>query len=393
MSQWLLLIILAACGAGFLAIPLLRPRPGAETMSPSLKTYRDRLRTLDRQEAAGEIDAEAAAKERREIERLASAALQESWTAEPATPRVDRLTAAVIGAVVLLGAGGLFVAAGQSNTAFQGTEVVADANSVAPQQKLPDVDTMITRVAERLKTDPDNAEDWRMMGWSYFETQHYPEAVDAYSHAVTLQPNSAAFQSAYGEAQVLASDGKVTPEALKAFAAALKGTPNDERALHFVGLAKQQKGDAKGAIANWLTALKNAKPDSLWAPRLRAEIVETAKAASINVSAQLPPPPPVSEEKFAGPTGQAVQQAQSMTPEEQQSMIRNMVAGLDERLTKNPRDREGWLRLIRSRKVLGEPDQARTALNRALAAFKDDPTTQTELQTAAIQLGVSAVSR
>jgi cytochrome c-type biogenesis protein CcmH len=50
-------------------------------------------------------------------------------------------------------------------------------------------------------------------------------------------------------------------------------------------------------------------------------------------------------------------------------MIETMVAGLDEKLRQNPRDAEGWNRLVRSYLVLGKTAQARDALNRGVAAF------------------------
>jgi cytochrome c-type biogenesis protein CcmH len=351
MSQWLILIVLAVCAGAFLGIPFLRRGAPAEP---------------------GQIDATPG-----------------STKAQPAgLRRVDAMTAITIAVVVITGAVAVHFGMDQSGLpASQATGLPVQS----AQPKLPDVDTMIARVAERLKTNPDNAEDWRMLGWSYFETQRYLEAIDAYAHAVALQPASAAFQSAYGEAQVLAAGGKVTPEALKAFKTALRGAPNDERALHFAGLAKSQSGDPKGAIADWSLALKNVSPNSLWVPRLRAAIAEAGSAASIDVSNLLPPPSAAGVESFSRPPPDSVQQAQTMSPQERQAMIKTMVAGLDDRLTRNPRDREGWVRLIRSRKVLGETELARTALARALAAFADDPATQTDLQAAAMQLGVTPV--
>jgi cytochrome c-type biogenesis protein CcmH len=349
MSQWLILIILAACAGAFLGIPFLRrgapAGPGHTGASPG------------------------------------------NTQAQPAgLRRVDATTAITIAVVVVTGAVAVYVGMGQSGLpASQVTGLPVQS----AQPKLPDVDTMIARIAERLKTNPDNAEDWRMLGWSYFETQRYPEAVDAYAHAVALQPASSAFQSAYGEAQVLATGGKVTPEALTAFKTALRGAPNDERALHFTGLAKSQSGDPKGAIADWSLALRDASPNSLWVPRLRAAIADTGRAASIDVSKLLPPPPAATADSFSRPPPESVQQAQTMSPQERQAMIKTMVAGLDERLTRNPRDREGWVRLIRSRKVLGETESASTALSRALAAFADDPATQTDLKAVALQLGIT----
>ena len=59
-----------------------------------------------------------------------------------------------------------------------------------------------------------------------------------------------------------------------------------------------------------------------------------------------------------------------------------------DRLRDNPRDADGWIRLMRSRMVLGEPDAAREALRSGLAAFQDDSAAQARLRTAAGELRV-----
>ena len=70
-------------------------------------------------------------------------------------------------------------------------------------------------------------------------------------------------------------------------------------------------------------------------------------------------------------------------------MINNMVEGLDQRLRQNPADPDGWVRLIRSREVMNQPDRARDALSRALAAFAGDPPTRQKIAAAAQGLGVT----
>jgi cytochrome c-type biogenesis protein CcmH len=70
-------------------------------------------------------------------------------------------------------------------------------------------------------------------------------------------------------------------------------------------------------------------------------------------------------------------------------MIRGMVDGLQARLEKSPRDADGWIKLIRSRKVLGEEDAAKSALAKAVAAFTDDPGEQTRISAAAKELGIA----
>ena len=70
---------------------------------------------------------------------------------------------------------------------------------------------------------------------------------------------------------------------------------------------------------------------------------------------------------------------QSMSPEDQAAMIQNMVEGLSVRLEQDPTDVEGWLRLIRSRVVLGDMDQAQQDYETALTVFDDGSREQAAL--------------
>jgi cytochrome c-type biogenesis protein CcmH/NrfG len=72
---------------------------------------------------------------------------------------------------------------------------------------LPDVNTMIDRLADRLKTSPKDIEGWRMLGWSYFQTGRYQQAATAYARVVELDPSSAEFKRAYEDAKAKAAEG------------------------------------------------------------------------------------------------------------------------------------------------------------------------------------------
>ena len=65
------------------------------------------------------------------------------------------------------------------------------ASMAAAGKLLPDVNTMIERLAARLETAPEDIKGWRMLGWSYFHTGRYEQAATAYARAVELDPNSA----------------------------------------------------------------------------------------------------------------------------------------------------------------------------------------------------------
>ncbi len=80
------------------------------------------------------------------------------------------------------------------------------ASTAAAGKLLPDVNTMIERLAARLETTPEDIEGWRMLGWSYFHTARYQQAATAYARAVELDPSSAELKRSYEEAKAKASE-------------------------------------------------------------------------------------------------------------------------------------------------------------------------------------------
>ena len=91
-----------------------------------------------------------------------------------------------------------------------GTEEPAHAPPTG--KPLPDVNTMIERLAARLETAQDDIKGWRMLGWSYFNTGLYEKAAAAYGKAVALDPNSSELKLSYEEAKAKASGTASTPQ-------------------------------------------------------------------------------------------------------------------------------------------------------------------------------------
>jgi tetratricopeptide (TPR) repeat protein len=80
------------------------------------------------------------------------------------------------------------------------------ASNAPVGKSLPDVDTMIQRLSARLEAAPGDVKGWRMLGWSYFNTERYEQAAVAYGKALELDPNSAEIKRSYEEARVKASE-------------------------------------------------------------------------------------------------------------------------------------------------------------------------------------------
>ena len=81
------------------------------------------------------------------------------------------------------------------------------SSTAAGGKPVPDVDTMIERLAARLETTPDDVDGWRMLGWSYFHTGRHEQAAVAYERAVKLDPSSSELKVSYEQAKAKASEG------------------------------------------------------------------------------------------------------------------------------------------------------------------------------------------
>lgn len=235
-----------------------------------------------------------------------------------------------------------------------------------------------------------------MLGWSYLQVGRNAEAATAYGRAAALEPRNAEYLSAQGEATVLASSGQVTPAAEAAFRKALAADPADPRARYYLAIAKDQTGDHKGAMADWIAMLKDAPPGAPWAAEVRAFVEKVAQQRGEDLTGRLPPAPagaPVMTEAAParGPNADQVAAAGQMTDAGRQQMIQGMVARLAERLKSNPRDRAGWEQLMRARMVLGQTGEAQAAYRDASRAFAGAPAEQAALRQAATTLGIPGV--
>jgi cytochrome c-type biogenesis protein CcmH len=127
---------------------------------------------------------------------------------------------------------------------------------------------------------------------------------------------------------------------------------------------------AQEAMANARAALAN-DPAKL---RQLAEGTEMAAAATEPAApAPAAPAPPAPVATPSGPSAADIAAAAQMKPDQQDEMIRGMVARLADRLKQNGSDVAGWERLLRAYMVLGERDKANAAAADARKALASDP--------------------
>jgi cytochrome c-type biogenesis protein CcmH len=260
------------------------------------------------------------------------------------------------------------------------------------------IDEMIATLRERLRQDPDNDRGWFLLGLSFRNAGDFNQAEQAFRRAMQLQPRNADYLAYLGETLLLkGGDGhRPPPEAEQLFRRALQIDAANAQSLYYLATLKDLNGDHRGAVDDLLALLRSAPADAPWSAQVREAVTAIAQQNHIDIAGRLPPPPPAAPAPstataaIPGPTPEQMQAANGIPPSQQDQMVRAMVDGLAARLRQNPRDADGWIRLMRSRMVLHDETAARDALRSGLAAFPNDAATQGRLREAAQQLGVPA---
>jgi cytochrome c-type biogenesis protein CcmH len=226
----------------------------------------------------------------------------------------------------------------------------------------------VGQIEARLARDPNDARGWAVLAPVYMRTGRFDDAARAYGNVARLKGESADVLADQAEALTAAGDGTVSPEAKALFEKAQAKDPNAPKPRFYLARAAEQAGDTGEAIRQ-LTELEAASPPNApWLGVVRQTLARLKGE----------PPPPA-----APPAAPSI-------PAEQQAAIRGMVDGLDARLKAGGGTPDEWLRLVRSRVVMGEHDQAADALARARTALAGDPQGLAQVEQGSRAVGLDA---
>jgi cytochrome c-type biogenesis protein CcmH len=378
MLFWIVAAAMTAAVTALVLTPLLRSRqavgPGAGSRaSYDMEVYRDQLAELERDVARGVIDNRQAQAARAEIGRrmlaVAEEGKREAAGSGGTASRGSRSIALALCVVIPVGALAVYIPMGQPNLPGQPFA----SRETKPDGGLPaQVMQAIAKLEQHLKDEPNDLQGWLLMAQTYTRMGRFDDSVEAYRHAVGIsQGKEPGILSSYAEAMTAANQGMVPEGASRTFEAVLQSDPNDARARYYLALARGQAGDMRGALDRWVELAAQSPSDAPWLPTDRQRITETAGQLGIDVATVMPQPLPATAPQneaagggapAPGPTREQVAGAADMTPEQRQGMIRGMVDNLATKLRENPNDADGWLRLGRAYKVLGEQDKSVEAL-------------------------------
>lgn len=392
MLLWAILTVMTAIGVSGLTLALVRRRNGDRPHATATSVLIAQLADFDSQIAASDLAPAEASPLKTEIRRRILAENRGLEANRRPLPAGSLPFLAIgVACAVSLGAAGLYALLGRPELAMGGRVQAASAqDGGSTSHPGGDVSAMIAQLETRMRQTPKDPEGWRVLGWSYLVTGRAADAAMAYRRAVALAPHNADYRSSEGEALVRAAGGQVTPSALDSFRAALKEDPADPRAKYYLALYKDETGDHAGAMAEWIALIRSAPPDAPWLPEVRRFVENVARDRGIDISAKVGPPLS-SATPQTGPSAAQVEAASRMPASDRQAMIEAMVDRLAGELKTDPKNVEGWERLMRARMVLGEAAAAAAAYRDASAAFANAPDVKNRLRSAARALRVPGV--
>jgi cytochrome c-type biogenesis protein CcmH len=250
---WLLGAALALAALAWVLWPLLRGRAGGPVsrQAANVSIYRDQLRELENDLAAGTLARADYERSRAEIEARLLEDVREP-DAQPARP-ARRAAALAIGAGIPVLALAIYLAVGNPATLSLQVE-----HGATVQQ----LETMVERLAARLRENPDDAQGWQLLGRSYAALGRFGEAADAYAKAAVRAPRDPDLLVDFADVLAMARGQRLAGEPEKLVERALELDPKNLKGLALAGTAAFERKDFAQAAAYWQRMLPLVPADS-----------------------------------------------------------------------------------------------------------------------------------
>jgi cytochrome c-type biogenesis protein CcmH len=287
---WAICGLLILIALAFILPPLMQ-RPEAtpvesnkERREANIAIYRDQLSELETDLQNGIVAKEQYEQDRDEIERrlLEDVKLSESDAKSGADLRKRNVVYAL--AIGLPLAAVLFyLKVGEMKALSPTARVPAASSEMSGSDRSPQqIEANVSKLVDRLKANPSDAEGWVMLAHSYSTMERFGEAAGAYARATELQPNNADLWAEYAFASAMANGRSLEGQPMELVNKALKIDPENLKALQLAGNDAFQRKDYKKAVDYWSRVLKKVPPQSEVAQSIQQRIDEAKSLAKTN---------------------------------------------------------------------------------------------------------------
>ncbi len=258
-------------------------KPPVDRSTINTAIYQDQLAELENDLRNDMVQPEQYTQGRRELERRllddVSGAPEETAALTTSDRKSGhRATAIAVGIMVPLFTVLLYLKLGSPDALSPQTMAsAADANVPAGQQHsdAPEqIQKLVEMLVERLRTNPQDAEGWAVLGRSLYAMGRHADATEAFSKAVALVPNDAQLLADYADSMAMANGERLDQESIALIRRAIQVDPNNQKALWLGGTAEFESGNFAGAVKYWEHLLKLLPPNSEVSHTMAANIEE-----------------------------------------------------------------------------------------------------------------------
>lgn len=250
---WLIGAALAVVVLALVLRPLIARRAGGPVSrtAANISIYRDQLRELEADLAAGTLAQADYDRARAELEArlLEDVREQPAQAARPAGRGPVIAAAALVPVVALV----VYFAVGNPSALVRQPE---------PHVSAQQVQEMVERLAAKMRENPNDVDGWKLLGRSYAALGRFDQAVDAFAKASAASPRDPDLLADFADVLAMARDQKLDGEPEKLVLRALELDPNHLKSLALAGTAAYERKDYAAAAAYWQRMLPNIQPGS-----------------------------------------------------------------------------------------------------------------------------------
>jgi len=282
MTFWIIVALLLGLALAVLLWALLRQRGEIvdEVRERNIRVAREKLKELEAEYQAGNLDEEAftQAKEELEQELLEDTSVAEQRVSVSA---FGKRAGAVLLAVLLPAASlGLYF--------VLGTPEALDGEAVNPMAgnphekggKAPTMAEVQAALEKRVQEQPEDAEAWFMLGRIYASLQRFGDAAKAYEKVAKLTDDHPQALIAWADALAMTQGGRLSGKPYELVKQALEKAPEDSTALWLAGQGAREAGDYQNAIYYWRQAEAGLADQPEYVQELRGLIAAVKKMAA-----------------------------------------------------------------------------------------------------------------
>lgn len=142
-------------------------------------------------------------------------------------------------------------------------------------QQAMDMESALAALQSRLEQNPDDLEGWVLLARTFMASQRIDEAAGALEKAHQLAPDNAFVMTDLAEVRIFqTTDGVIPQSSVDLLESALQVSPDMQKALWLMGIAKMQAGDDMFALRYWESLIEQLQPGSEVHTMVAAQIVE-----------------------------------------------------------------------------------------------------------------------